>query len=142
MNITARLEYACLAMMELAGSHELSEPVTIKKLADTHGIPAQYLVQILLQLKQAGLVRSTRGASGGYQLARPPERISLADICEALDQLPRAFTSTVPSSSAAQRVLSVTWNRLLQGQYEHLRSINLAQLDRQARDQTAGMYYI
>lgn len=142
MNLTARTEYACLAMLELAASHEGTEPVTIKKIADTHGIPARFLVQILLQLKQAGLVRSTRGSSGGYRLALPPDQITLADILDALDHLPREFRSAVPHATAAQRVLSATWNRLLGNERELLDEVNLSQLDRQARDQTAGMYYI
>ena len=51
----------------------------------SHAIPERYLVQILLQLKGAGLVVSTRGASGGYRLARPAAEISLSDVLAAID---------------------------------------------------------
>ena len=79
MRISAKAEYACVAMLELAANYGEPQPVRIKAIADAQGIPQRFLVQILLQLKTAGLVASVRGASGGYQLARPPETISLAD---------------------------------------------------------------
>jgi Rrf2 family protein len=142
MSITARTEYACLAMLDLAAAHETGELVRIKRIAERHGIPSRFLVQILLQLKQAGLVRSTRGAAGGYRLTRSPETISLLHILEAVDKVPREFVSNVPRATPSRGVLASTWNRLLQCQHEQLQGVNLADLDRQARDQTAGMYYI
>ena len=58
---------------------------TIREIAERHGIPERYLVQILLQLKGAGLVASTRGAAGGYRLARPAASISLSEVLAAVD---------------------------------------------------------
>ena len=115
---------------------------SIKRIADKHAIPAQFLVQILSRLKRAGLVRSIRGSSGGYRLARDPERITLADVLEALDQLPAELVTPASRPTAARRVLQRAWNRVLRAHREQLRAITLAQLDRQARDQTADMYYI
>ena len=66
-------------------SYGSPEPVRIKKIAGAHGIPHGFLVQILQQLKGAGYVSSTRGSAGGYQLARPPEQISLANVLSAID---------------------------------------------------------
>ena len=80
VNISAKTEYACLAILELASSYGTGEPVRIRTIADTHGIPSRFLVQILLQLKGAGLVSSTRGAAGGYRLAKAPNRITLAEV--------------------------------------------------------------
>ena len=60
MRISAKAEYACIAMIELATSHGEPQPVRIKTIADNHGIPQRFLVQILLQLKGAGLVVSVR----------------------------------------------------------------------------------
>ena len=70
MRISAKAEYACVSMLELAASLPRSESqlVRIKTISDAQGIPPRFLVQILLQLKTAGLVGSVRGASGGYQL--------------------------------------------------------------------------
>lgn len=85
MRISAKAEYACVAMLELAANHGEHKPLQIKTIANSQGIPQRFLVQILLQLKTAGLVVSVRGAAGGYQLARAPENISLADVISASD---------------------------------------------------------
>src|SRR5947209_11234762 len=74
MRVSAKAEYACVAVLELAANYGDAQPVRVKTIADAHGISLRFLVQILLQLKGAGLVVSTRGASGGYHLTRPPER--------------------------------------------------------------------
>ena len=85
MNLSAKTEYACLAMLELAKEYDTGEPVQLRLIAAEHGIPARFLVQILLQLKGAALVASTRGAAGGYRLARPPQEITLADVIDAIE---------------------------------------------------------
>ena len=59
--------------------------VPLSDITDKHAIPDRFLVQILLQLKTVGLVTTTRGKAGGYQLARSPEQITLTDIVGALD---------------------------------------------------------
>ncbi len=78
--ISARTEYACIAVLALAARHASGETVRIREIADPHGIPSRFLVQILLQLKGAGLVESTRGAAGGYKLAKKPEQITLGQV--------------------------------------------------------------
>jgi Rrf2 family protein len=97
MNLSAKTEYACLAMLQLAADYEAGEPVQIRRIADENGIPSRFLVQILLQLKGAGLVASTRGAAGGYRLARPPQEISLAEVIDVIEG------DDHPESSAAKR---------------------------------------
>src|SRR2546421_10062593 len=108
MRVSAKAEYACIAMLELAACHGEPQPVRIKAIADSHAIPQRFLVQILLQLKGAGLVTSVRGASGGYQLARPPAEISLADIINVVDRAPAPRPAPLtPRSPAAQAVQCV-----------------------------------
>src|SRR3989337_2589583 len=85
MNLSAKTEYACLAMLELAKEYDSGEPVQLRRIAAEHGIPARVLVQILLQVKGAARVASTRGAAGGYRLARSPQEITLADVIEVLE---------------------------------------------------------
>jgi Rrf2 family protein len=85
MKISAKAQYACLAIMALARHQPDQTPVRIRTIAEAHGIPERYLVQILLQLKGAGLVYSTRGAAGGYRLARPADQISLGEVLTAID---------------------------------------------------------
>src|SRR5215510_12781473 len=105
MNLSAKNEYACLAMLELAKEYDNGEPVQLRKIADEHGIPSRFLVQILLQLKGAALVASTRGASGGYRLSRSPDKISLADVVEAVEGMPVPETNTAKPSPLARTLL-------------------------------------
>src|SRR5687767_5483098 len=102
MRISAKAEYACAAMLELAACHGQPQPVRIQAIADAQGISQRFLVQILLQLKTAGLVSSVRGAAGGYRLARSPESISLASIINAIDDrtlTPRSALSAINRTS-------------------------------------------
>src|SRR5260370_28220782 len=103
MRVCAKAEYAWIAMLEFAATHGASQRLRVKAIADAHGIPLRFLVQILLQLKAAGLVVSTRGAAGGYHLVRPPEKISLADVIHVIDRpaSPR-FDAALSPSRAVQ----------------------------------------
>ena len=65
MFLSAKAEYACLALLELAVRHGQPKPIRLSEVAEKHGLKKPFLVQILLQLKGAGLVASTRGATGG-----------------------------------------------------------------------------
>ena len=85
MKLSAKTEYAGLAMLQLAEDYATGEPVQIRRIAEKHGIPSGFLVQILLQLKSANLVASTRGAAGGYRLTRPPGEITLGDVVEVME---------------------------------------------------------
>src|SRR5438105_4077203 len=110
MRVSAKAQYACIAVVELAAHFGDPQLVPIKSIADAHGIPQRFLVQILLQLKTSGLVESTRGAGGGYQLARPPEKIRLADVLNAIDHPPPpapAALSALRPSLAVRAVSAV-----------------------------------
>jgi Rrf2 family protein len=106
MNLSAKTEYACLAMLELAKEYDSGEPLQLRRIAAEHGIPARFLVQILLQLKGAGLVVSTRGAAGGYRLARPPHEITLADVIDVIDGDDRPTSNAAKSSPLVRALLS------------------------------------
>ncbi len=104
MKVSAKTEYASIAVLELSQSYHTGEPVRIRDIADRHGIPSRFLVQILLQLKGVGIVQSSRGAGGGYQLARPPDEIALADVMSVIEgQEPIA--SATDKNSAMTRAL-------------------------------------
>ncbi len=85
MNRSAKTEYACLAVLELAAKYGAGEPVRVRAIADRQGIPSPFLVQILLQLKSAGVVESTRGSAGGYRLARDPATLSLGEVVAIIE---------------------------------------------------------
>lgn len=84
MRLSTKSEYGFLAILDLA-LHSSDEPVQIHQIARRQTIPKQFLDQILLNLKKAGLVVSTRGRQGGYQLSRPPRDITVLDIYQALE---------------------------------------------------------
>ena len=84
MRITAKADYAVRAALELAASPE-GEPVKGEQLAQSQGIPLQFLEHILLELKHARLIRAKRGYKGGYWLDRPAEEISIADVIRAVE---------------------------------------------------------
>src|ERR1700693_690637 len=130
MRISAKAEYACVAMLELAANYADAQPVRIKAIADAQGIPPRFLVQILLQLKTAGLVASVRGAAGGYQLAKPPGGISLADIINAIDDRalsPRSALGEAHRSPVVETLLSV-WREIQVAQQNMLEQLSLAEL--------------
>ena len=102
MKVSAKAEYACLAVLALAQHAQDAAPLRIREISELHGIPERYLVQILLQLKGAGLVSSTRGAAGGYRLARPSESISIGEVLSAIDG-PDLATRDPPRPTAAPR---------------------------------------
>lgn len=77
MRISARCDYACRAMLELSLHWPSKKPLRTQEISEKQDIPERFLVQILLQLKRDGLVVSSRGKGGGYNLATPPDDIPL-----------------------------------------------------------------
>jgi Rrf2 family protein len=143
MRVSAKAEYACIAMLELAANHAEPHPVRIKDIADSHGIPQGFLVQILLQLKGAGLVASLRGAAGGYQLTRSPEGISLADVINVIDRAPGPRPEPVGSAGSpmAQAVRGV-WRELQAEEQRRLEALSLAEILRRTQPASALSYQI
>ena len=84
MRVSAKADYAIRATVELAAA-EGSGQLRADRIAEAQDIPIKFLESILLELKHAGIVRSQRGAEGGYALARPGSDISLADVIRAVD---------------------------------------------------------
>lgn len=80
MMVSARCEYACRALLELSQHWPERKPIRIQTISTRQKIPMRYLVQILIQLKRAGLVASVRGKEGGYNLAKPPGKISVGEV--------------------------------------------------------------
>lgn len=84
MKLSTKGRYGLRAMIDLAVYSE-KEPVSIQSIADRQNISERYLEQLMASLKKEGLVKSIRGANGGYQLARPAIGISVGDILRALE---------------------------------------------------------
>ena len=84
MKLTRRSEYALLALIHLARAKGEGY-VAVAAIAEAQGLPAKFLEQLLMALKRARLVKSQKGPHGGYRLARPAEKISLAEVIRLLD---------------------------------------------------------
>lgn len=82
MRLSAKADYACRAMAELALT---TGPTKAERVATAQNIPLKFLENILLDLKHAGLVESQRGGDGGYWLSRDPAQITLADVIRAVE---------------------------------------------------------
>ena len=141
MKHSAKTEYAAVAVLELARRWGTGEPVRLRPICEAHGVPSRFLVQILLQLKAAGIVASTRGAAGGYQLLRPPMEITLEDIVRIFEgpeegAMPRAGRSRTLAA------LRDAWTDVAEAEAAALRSITFADLVERSRASADAMYYI
>lgn len=144
MKISAKTEYACIAMLELSSRYGSGEPVRIRKIAERHDVPPRFLVQILLQLKGAGLVASTRGAAGGYHLVRTPDSVSLGEVMDVIEGSTNGNGQACSASpdSPAVKVLMQAWKDVTKVERDMLRQITFAELLDRAREQDEQMYYI
>ena len=82
MKISAKIDYACRALLELSLHWPDQEPLQVETIAGRQRIPQKFLTQILIHLKQIGYVESVRGKKGGYLLRKLPREIKLNDIME------------------------------------------------------------
>ncbi|OGX35029.1 MAG: hypothetical protein A3C36_04215 [Omnitrophica WOR_2 bacterium RIFCSPHIGHO2_02_FULL_52_10] len=83
MRISAKIDYACRALLELSLHWPNHAPLQINTIAQNRQIPHKFLTQILIHLKQLGYVRSMRGKSGGYLLVRAPRNINLREVVQS-----------------------------------------------------------
>ena len=141
VKLSAKVEYACIAMMELAHAHESGKPVRLREIGAQNGIPSKFLVQLLIQLKNAGYVASTRGAGGGYQLAQDPHEITLADVLRVIDGQGGASSSATMKSPCVTALID-TWQELSERHEEMLKSVTIADLADRARRYSGPMFYI
>jgi Rrf2 family cysteine metabolism transcriptional repressor len=85
VKVSIKIHYACKVLAQLARSHGEGRLSHIHELARAEAVPANYLVQILGELRSGGLIVSRRGKRGGYLLSRAPEKITLYDIVRLID---------------------------------------------------------
>ncbi len=119
----------------------------MREISESQGIPEEYLEQLMMPLKRAGLVRSQRGVRGGYTLARPASQITVLEILEALEGpiLDAEPTDGALRERAQTSGVTEVWERLRQAMEETLRAITLAQVcawERERRTKQPLMFYI
>jgi len=141
LKISAKTEYACIAVVELAAHYETGEPVRVGKIAEENGIPLRFLVQILLQLKGAGLVTSVRGASGGYRMIVPPADVSLGRVMEVIEGQPSLTSGANRPSPCAVALLDV-WRKIAEAERAMLAAHSVADLVDRMKRHREPMYYI
>jgi Rrf2 family transcriptional regulator, cysteine metabolism repressor len=145
MRLSAKGEYGLLAIVDLA-LHCDQGPVQSFQIAERQHIPKPYLDQLMLILKKAGLVESSRGRQGGYILARPASRIVVLDIVAALEgPVGNANFARKDhrAKSSAYHILQGLWDEVVSNVVETLEKRTLEELcDQHRRMESQIMYYI
>ncbi len=145
MELSCKTEYALLALLELADRYNEGEPLQIRQIAAQQNIPDRYLEQLLATLRRGGLVRSQRGAKGGYLLAREPWKITLLDIITCLEGMePKPSENDTTPKTVESGVVGEIWQEVHQAVNSVLQQHTLQDLceKRDARRQLDIMYYI
>lgn len=137
MKLSVKVEYACRVLAQLARVHGRGELAHIEALATVEKVPANYLAQILTELRNGGLIVSRRGKLGGYALARRPEEVTLFDIVKVVDPELLDFPMSAEGHSG-ERVAQI-WREVQQAMVEKMRTFTLDMFVVQASE---GMYYI
>ena len=147
MRLSTKAQYGTRAMLDLA-IRSGEGPVLVKDIARRQGFSARYLEQLLLPLKAAGLVRATRGARGGFSLARLPSEINLSEIVQIMEGSIAPVECVDDAGVCSRADLCITrevWGEMKRAMNGVLESITLQDLvERQkSREQSAeAMYHI
>ena len=133
MQVSAKTDYALRAAAELAlAATGGMEPVKGESISESQGIPKKFMENILHDLKRAGLVRTRRGASGGYWLGLPPEEIVLADVIRAVEgplaNVRGEYPEAVEYPQGAAEALREVWIAVRANLRAVLESVTLADL--------------
>jgi Rrf2 family transcriptional regulator, cysteine metabolism repressor len=110
MKISQKLEYACRAMAQLAKFHDGRTLTRLEDLAQREAVSGNFLVQILNDLRRAGLVDSRRGKAGGYLLGRAANLITLRQVVEAVD--PALLQSSVTGDGDSGQGVQRAWSQI------------------------------
>lgn len=137
MKISQKLEYACRALAQLAKHHDGRTLTRLEDLAQREAVSANFLVQILNDLRRAGLIESRRGKSGGYLLGRAPDAISLRQIVDAVD--PAVLQCTVSREGESGASVRNAWDEVSVGLQHALDRITLESI---SSSPGGSMFYI
>lgn len=138
MKITTKGRYGLRALIDLAQYSEI-EPVSISSIANRQGISERYLEQLMTMLKRAGLIKSIRGAGGGYVLAKELTEISVGDVLRVLEGNLEpvectAFSQDDTCAAAGGCVTKYVWQRINESINRTVDEISLEQLVRESKN--------
>jgi len=142
LGFSAKTTYGLLALMELADVAGSGERLQVGEIASRQAIPERYLEQMMTSLRRGGILRSIRGARGGYQLAKAADQILLSEVILCLEGEPNAGD---PSSGSPElQVITALADELRQQRDVRLQTTTLADLqqERDAQRQAQAMYFI
>jgi Rrf2 family protein len=139
LKLSVKSDYAARAVLGLARRYTTAATVRAEDLAAGQGIPVNYLVQILIELKSAQIVRSQRGKDGGYMLARPPAEITMGHVLRAIHG--QLFDTPALSDPRCPLELRDAWRTLQRNLDKTADEITFQQLA-EASDEKSKMYYI
>ena len=131
MRLTTKGRYAVMAMADLA-SYSKNKPVSLSEISKRQNISLPYLEQLFLKLRKAGIVKSFRGSSGGYAIAKSPDLIRITEILKAVDQdldLGSEKGSIFSKSKTKEDILSSKmWEQLSANIYVFLHQMRLSDI--------------
>jgi Rrf2 family protein len=137
MKISQKLEYACRAMTQLAKYHDGRTLTRLEDLAQREAVSGNFLVQILNDLRRAGLIESRRGKAGGYLLGRSADQITLRQVVEAVD--PTLLQCSVTREGDSGHSVRRAWEQVSTAFQQALDQITVESL---ASKQVDPMFYI
>jgi len=139
VKLSVKSDYAARAVLGLARHHPSGDAVRVEDLAAEQGVPANYLVQILIELKAQGIARSIRGKDGGYLLARPPAEITLGDVLRSVHGT--VFDTPALSDPDCPPELRRAWQKLQAAMEMAANSVTFQQMLEESAAKEK-MYYI
>lgn len=139
MKVSTKGRYGLTIMMDLAARFG-EKPVSLKSVAERHNLSEHYLEQLVAPLRNAGLVKSVRGAYGGYKLSRSPEEITAGDVIRVLEG-PISPVEFTEEEDPGRREL---WRKIRDAIAEVMDNTTLADLNSHSSDgdQDSYMFYI
>ncbi len=128
MKVSAKIDYACRALLELTLHWPNQQPLSIEVISQRQRIPLAFLIQILIDLKRIGYVKSMRGKNGGYRLAQAPREVKLSDVVGHLQA-----TETIPSDEHNNSILSSIWKEINQSLVKTMDQFNFEDIGNRKR---------
>jgi Rrf2 family protein len=137
VKLSVKVNYACRVLAQIARLHGTGELAHVETLAQSEAVPANYLAQILSELRDGGLITSRRGKQGGYALARPPEEITLLEIVKLVEG--ELLDSNDDAKGQSSRRMSQVWEDVRKTLETKLASYTLDKICAKTPEE---MYYI
>ena len=138
MKISAESDYACRALLELALNWPGRKLVQVSVIAKKQNIPIKYLEQILIELKNIGMVESVRGKQGGYRLVKEPRKISLGEL---MRKTRGPLLQIADAAEKRESVFTPIWKETEEAIAKVLDKINFEDIANKAKSMEGAMVY-